>query len=188
MTAIDIEREPRHVEPGQRVEHQLLVEPDQRPQRLLREAPQPVAHGARRRHAGQPREAAHERVVDQILQMLQPPGADVRERQEQQGEPRPAVVTAERGARGLQSARQLDPAHVTAQQFEAAVRRELLRNERNRQIPLDHLSQPAYAQAHQRGLLESESDVGTSTLLIRGFAPLMHFGRSGTPSVISDWG
>ena len=120
--------------------------------------------------------------------MLQPPGADVRERHEQQGEPRTAVVTAERGACRLQSARQRDPAHVPAQQFEATVRRELLTNERNRQIPLDHLSQRAYAQAHQRGLLESESDVGTSTLLIRGFAPLMHFGHSFAPSVISDWG
>jgi hypothetical protein len=158
------------------------------PQGLLREAPQPVAHGARRRDAGQPREAAHERVADQILQMLQPPGADVGQRQEQQGESRTAVVTAKRGARRLQPARQVEPAHVAAQQFEATVRRELLRNERNRQIPLDHLSQRAYAQAHQRGLLESESDVGTSTLLIRGFAPLMHFGRSVAPSVISDWG
>jgi len=132
--------------------------------------------------------AAHEWVADQILQMLQSPGADVRQRHEQQSEPRTAVVTAERGAGSLQSARQREPAHVPAQQFEATVRRELLRNERNRQIPLDHLSQRAYAQAHQRGLLESESDVGTSTLLIRGFAPLMHFGRSVAPSVISDWG
>ena len=87
--------------------------------------------------------------------MLQPPGADVRQRQEQQREPRAAVVPAERGARGLQPARQLDPAQVAAQQFQAAVRRELLGNERDRQIPLDHLPQGAYAQAHQRGLLES---------------------------------
>jgi hypothetical protein len=185
--AIDIERQPRDVQPGQRVEHEVLVEPDQRPQRLLREAPQPVAHRARRRDARQARDAAHERVADQILQMLQPPGADVRERHEQQGEPRTAVVTAERGACDLQSAWQLDPAHVPAQQFEAAIGRELLRNARDRQIPLDHLSQRAYAQTHQRGLLESESDVGTSTLLIRGFAPLMHFNRS-VLSVISDWG
>jgi hypothetical protein len=120
--------------------------------------------------------------------VLQPPGADVRQGKEQQRESRAAVVTAERRACGVQPARQLEPAYVAAQQFEAAVRRELLRNERNRQIPLDHLSQRAYAQAHQRGLLESESDVGTSTLLIRGFAPLMHFGRSVAPSVISDWG
>src|SRR6059036_244056 len=36
--AIDIERDPKNVEARQRVEHELLIEPDQRPQRLLREA------------------------------------------------------------------------------------------------------------------------------------------------------
>src|SRR5439155_25255653 len=172
----------------QNTENEVQVETNQRQQDLLNEAPKQNAHGSRRRQAGQAREAAHEGVADQILQMLQSPGADVRQRHEQQSEPRTAVVTAERGAGSLQSARQREPAHVPAQQFEATVRRELLRNERNRQIPLDHLSQRAYAQTHQRGLLESESGVGTSTLLIRGFAPLMHFGRSFAPSVISDWG
>ena len=186
--AVDIEREPRDVQPGQGVEHEVLVEPDQRPQRLLREAPQPVAHGARRRHAGQTREAPHERVADQVLQMLQPPRADVRQGQQQQGQARAAVVAAERRARGVQPARQIDPAHVAAQQFEAAVRRELLGNERDRQIPLDHLPQRAYAQAHQRGLHESRVDMGMSTLLIRGSAPLVHFAHSVAPSVISDWG
>jgi hypothetical protein len=186
--AVDIEREPRHVQPGQGVEHDLLVEPHQRPQRLLREAPEPVAHRARRRHPGQPREAAHERVAHQILQMLQPTGADVRQGQEQQGQSRAAVVAAERRACGLQPARQPDSAHVPAQQFKAAVRRELLRDEHDRQIPLDHLSQRAYAQAHQRGLLESREDMGMSALLIRGTAPLMHFDHSFVPSVISDWG
>jgi hypothetical protein len=39
--AIDIEREPRHVQSGECIEH-LLVEQDQGPQRLLREAPQEV--------------------------------------------------------------------------------------------------------------------------------------------------
>jgi hypothetical protein len=186
--AIDIEGEPRHVQPGQRVEHQLLVELHQRPQRLLCEASQPVAHRARRRHAGQARETAHERIADQVLQMLQPPGADIRQRQQQQGEPRAAVVPAQRRTRDLQPARELDPVQVAAQQFQPAVRRELLRNERDRQIPLDHLPQGAYAQAHQRGLLESESDVGTSTLLIRGQAPLMHFRRRSIHDLLSDWG
>jgi hypothetical protein len=97
--AVDIEREPRDVEARQRLKHELLVESDQRPQRLLREAPQPVAHGARRRHARQAREAAHEGITPQVLQVLQPPGADIRQRQEQQGEARAAVVPAERRAR-----------------------------------------------------------------------------------------
>jgi hypothetical protein len=30
--------------------------------------------------------------------------------------------------------------------------------------------------------------MGMSALLIRGVAPLMHFGHSFVPSVISDWG
>ena len=186
--AVDVKRKARNVEPGQGVEHQLLVESDQRPQRVLREAPQPVAHGARRRHARQAREAAHERVAHQILQMLQPPGADVRKRQQQQGQARPTVVTAERRARGLQAPGEIDPAQVAAQQFQTAVRRQLLRDERDRQIPLDHLSQGAYAQAHQRGLRESKSDVGTSTPLIRGEAPLMHFRSQSIRVLFSDWG
>jgi hypothetical protein len=49
-----------------------------------------------------------------------------------QDEARAAVVPAEPRARGLQPARQLDPAHVPAQQFEAAVRCEPLGNERDR--------------------------------------------------------
>ena len=120
--------------------------------------------------------------------MLQPPGADVRQGQEQQGEPGAAVVAAECGTRGVQPARQFDLAHVPAQQFQAAVRREPLGNERDRQISLDHLSQRAYAQAHQRGLRGSREDMGMSALLIRGSAPLMHFAHSVAPSVISDWG
>jgi len=187
-SAIDIQSEPRHVEPRQRVEHQLLVELDQGPQRLLREAPEPIAHGARGRHARQPREAAHERIADKILQVLEPAGADVRQDQEQQREARAAVVAAERRARGLQAPGEIDPAQVAAQQFQTAVRRQLLRDERDRQIPLDHLSQGAYAQAHQRGLRESKSDVGTSTPLIRGEAPLMHFRSQSIRVLFSDWG
>jgi hypothetical protein len=40
----------------------------------------------------------------------------------------------------------------------------------------DHLLQRAYAQRIRGASVESKSDVGTSTLLIRGVAPLMHFG------------
>src|SRR5262245_25409218 len=97
-------------------------------------------------------------------------GADVQ--QDQQPEPRTAVVTAEPGARRVQAMWQVEPAQIPAQQLQATIRGELLWDECDRQIPLDHLPQGAYAQAHRRGLLESKSDVGTSTLLIRGFAPL----------------
>jgi len=77
--AVDIEREPRNVEPSQRVEHHVLIESHQRPQHLLHESPEPVAHRPRGRHAGQAGEAAHERVAHQVLQMLQPARADVRQ-------------------------------------------------------------------------------------------------------------
>jgi hypothetical protein len=97
--AIDIEREPQHVQSGECIEHQFLVEPDQEPQCLLREAPQPVAHGTHRRHPSQAREAAHERVAHQVLQMLQPARADVRQGQEQQRELGAVVVPAEHRAR-----------------------------------------------------------------------------------------
>ena len=120
--------------------------------------------------------------------MLQSPGADVQQGDQQRPEPRTAVVTAEPGARRVQAPWQVEAVQVPAQQLQAAIRGQLLGDERDRQILLDHLPQGAYAQAHQRGLLESESDVGTSTLLIRGFAPLMHFDHSFAPSIISDWG
>ena len=120
--------------------------------------------------------------------MLQAPGADERQGQQQQGESGAAVIAAQLRACDLQPARQRDPAQVAAQQFEAAIRGELLGNERDRQIPLDHLAQRAYAQTHQRGLRVSREDMGMSALLIRGSAPLMHFGHWFASSVISDWG
>ena len=186
--AVDIESESRQVQPDQRVQHEVLVEPDQRAERLLRDAPQPVAHRARRRDTGQPRKAAYERIPGQILQMLQPTRTDVRQRHEQQGEPGTSVIAAERGAGGLQSARQIEPVHVAADQLQPAVRRQVLGDERDGQIPLDHLPQRAYAQAHQRGLRESRVDMGMSSLLIRGIAPLMLSTHAFAPSVISDWG
>ena len=83
---------PRDVQPGHGVEHNVLVQPDQRTQRLLSKAPQPVAHGERRRHAGQAGRAPHERIADEVLQMLQSSRPDVGQRHEQQGEARAAVV------------------------------------------------------------------------------------------------
>ena len=147
-----------------------------------------MAHRARRRHARQPREAADERIADQILKMFQPAGDDVQQRHQQQSKSRAAVVTAERRARHVQAAREIALAQVPPQQLEAAVGRQLLGDERDRQIPLDHLPQGAYAQTQQRGLRKSKSDVGTSTLLIRGEAPLMHVSRRSIPVLFSDWG
>jgi hypothetical protein len=87
----------------------------------------------------------------------------------------------------MQATRKIKLLQVPAEQLEPTVGRERLRYERDRQIPLDHLPQGAYAQAHQRGLHESKSDVGTSALLIRRKAPLMHFRRRSIPVLFSDW-
>src|SRR5207245_8633476 len=99
-----------------------------------------------------------------------------------------AVVAPEVGARAAQSGIQAEPAHIAVEQLEPAVRRQLLRHALNRQISLDHLPQPAYAQTHQRGLRERKSDVGTSALLIHRKAPLMHFTHDSIPVLFSDWG
>src|SRR5206468_969341 len=90
--------------------------------------------------------------------------------------------------RAAQSGIQAEPADIAVEQLEPAVRRPLLRHELDRQISLDHLPQAAYAQTHQRGLRERKSDVGTSALLIRGEAPLMHFSCCSIPNLFSDWG
>ena len=186
--AVDIEGEPRDVQAGHRVEHDVLVQPDQRAQRILGEASQPIAHRARGRHAGQAGEPAHQRIPDEVLQVLQSPRADVGQRQEQQGETRATIVSPESGAGRVQPAGQINLPQVAAHQLEPAVRRELLRDERDGQISLDHLPQRAYAQAHQRGLHESREGMGISTLLIRGIAPLMHFSHAFPLSAFSDWG
>ena len=123
---VDIEGEPRHVGVGQGVEHEILIELDQRAQRLLGEPPEPVAHRAGGRHRRQAREAADERIAHQILEMLQPPGTDVQQGHEQQGEPRPAVVTADRRTGRVQAARDLELPQVPPQQLETAIRGELL--------------------------------------------------------------
>jgi hypothetical protein len=83
---------------------------------------------------------------------------------------------------------QVELAHIPAEEFEATVRGQILVNEFDAQITLDHLAQAPYPQAHQRGLLESKDDVGTSILSMRGNAPLIHFARSFRRLRISDWG
>lgn len=88
----------------------------------------------------------------------------------------------------MQPARELEMPQISPQQFETPVRRELLGDEGDRQISLDHLPQGAYAQTHQRGPRELKSDVGTSALLLRGEAPLMHFNHDSSRVLFSDWG
>src|SRR6266568_411299 len=164
--AVDVEREPGQAQPREGVEHDLLVEPDERPERLVSEPAQPIGDRARRREPGEPTEAANERIADEILQMLHAPGPDVEQGEQQQAE----------------------AARIAAEQLEAAVRRELLGNELDGQISLDHPPQAAYAQAHQRGLRELRDDMGMSALWIRWKAPLIHADLDLKPSVFSDWG
>src|SRR5207253_529699 len=84
-----------------------------------------------------------------------------------------------------QAGQQAEAARIAAEQLQAAVRRELLGNELDRQIPLDHLPQAAYAQAHQRGLRELRDDMGMSALWIRWQAPLIHADLNLTRSACS---
>ncbi len=186
--AVDVEREPGQAQPREGVEHDLLVEPDERPERLVSEPAQPIGDRARRREPGEPTEAANERIADEILQMLHAPGPDVEQGEQQQAQPRPAVVAADLGARPSQPGQQAEAARIAAEQLEAAVRRELLGNELDGQISLDHPPQAAYAQAHQRGLRELRDDMGMSALWIRWKAPLIHADLDLKPSVFSDWG
>src|SRR2546427_8055025 len=186
--AIDVEREARQLQTRQGIEHDLRVESKERPERGVNEPAPPIGDGARRRQPGEPTEAADERVADEILQMLDAPGPHVEQGEQQQAQPCPAVVTAHGGARPSQAGQQAEAARIAAEQLQAAVRRELLGNELDRQIPLDHLPQAAYAQAHQRGLRELRDDMGMSALWIRWQAPLIHADLNLTRSAFSDWG
>jgi hypothetical protein len=120
--------------------------------------------------------------------MLQTAGADVEQPDDQQGETRTAVIARDRRERGAQPRDEGQLPHVAADEFEPTVRREALRDELDGQITLDRLPQTPYLQAHQRGLLESVDDVGTSLHSMRGQAPLVHFGHSLRALRISDQG
>ena len=120
--------------------------------------------------------------------MLQTPRARVEECEDQQAEARAVVVSAQRRTRLTQPCGQRKPLHVASQQFEAAERGELLRDELDREIPLDHSSQAVYAQAHQKGLLWRGMDVGTSSLSIAQEVLLIHTDRYLRPHLFSDWG
>ena len=66
--------------------------------------------------------------------MLEAAGPDVEQRQQHQREPRTAVVAAQPGERLAQPRAQIDLAQIAAQQFQAAVRRERLGDELDREI------------------------------------------------------
>jgi len=186
--AVDIDGEPRQLEPRDGLGDQVLVELHQRLQPLLGEALEPVADGPGRRHLRQATEPRDERVAGEIAQVLQEAGARVEQGEDQQAQARPAVIPPEGRTRSTQPGGEIGPLHVAPQQFEAAEGRELLRDELDREISLDHPSQAVYAQAHQKGLQCVGSGVGTLSLSIAQEALLIHVDRYLMPHLFSDWG
>src|SRR4029453_13027674 len=174
--SIDIDGQPGQAPRPERFDDEFVIELDQRREGRLGELLEPVA---RRPVAGQRSQAAEsgdQWVAHQILQMLQTAGADVEQPDDQQGETRTAVIARDRRERGAQPRDDGQLPHVAADEFEPTVRREGLRGELDGQNSPYRLPQTPYLQAHQRGLLESVDDVGTSLHSMRGHAPLVHFG------------
>jgi hypothetical protein len=134
-------------------------------------------------------EAGDEGIAGEIAQVLQPPGPDVEERQDEEGQPAPAVVPARGHARGAQPARQVELPQIPAEHFQPAVRGQLVAYELDVQLPLDHPSQARYAQAHQGGLLCGGSDVGTSSPLknAQGAVLFHRILNQFTSQLFSDW-
>jgi hypothetical protein len=187
-SAVDIHGQARQAEFRDRLDDQLVVELNHRREGGLRELAQPVAHGMGGGDAGQAAEARDQRVAGDIAQVLEAPRADVEQRHHQQRQAPPAVVTRHAGHRAPQPRHDVEPVQVATDQLQAAVRRQLLGHELDRQITLDHSSQAPYAQAHQRGLLESWNDMGMSILSIRWKAPLIQADCRFLPPGISDQG
>src|SRR6266436_5311085 len=180
--AIEVDRQARQGQAPDRVDDEVVVELDQWAQGALAELPEPVADGAGGRDAGQPAEARDQGIAGDIAQVFEAAGADVEQR-----EPAAPVVPAGGGARRAQSARQVMPPQVAAQQLQAAVRGQLLGPELDVQRALDRPSQARYAQTHQRGLLCVGSNVGAFSLSIAQGAFLLPI-HDATQYLFSDWG
>ena len=186
--SIDVDRQTRQIQPGQRLGHEVAVEGDERGKRLLRELAQPVGHGAAGGQPGQAAEARHERIAAEVAQVFQAPGPDVEQREQHQGDARTAVVAAEPGERLAQSCPQIDLAQIAPQQLQTAVRRERLGDELDREITLDHPSQARYAQTHQRGLQWVRERIGVLSLKTALEASLIHVPRTFTSAFIRRLG
>jgi hypothetical protein len=150
--AIHVDRETRELQAGEVLAYEVAIERDEGREGLLRELAKPVAHCAARGQAGQAAEARDERIAGEITQMLQAPSADVEQRQDHQGQPRAAVITAQAREGLAQPRDHVDLPQIALQQLEAAVRSQRLGDELDRKITLDHSPQARYAHTHQRGL------------------------------------
>jgi hypothetical protein len=186
--AVDIHRQTGQAEFRDRLDHEVVVELEQRGEGGLGELLEPVTHGMSRGEAGYAAEARDQWIAGEIAQVFEAPRTDVEQGDHDQRQARPAVVTGHRCHRATQPRHHVEPVQVAADQLQAAVGRELLSHELDRQITLDHAPQAPYSQAHQRGLLELRDDMGMSVLWIRWKAPLIHATRSFLPAGISDQG
>ncbi len=185
--AVDVDRQARQREARDRVDDEIVVELHQRRHGSLRELAEPVTDGARRGDPRQPAEAGKEGIAAEIPKMLQPTGPDVEQRQDEQGEAAPAIVSARGRTGGAQSPRQLALPQVAPEQLQAAVRGQLLGYELDMPRPLDHPSQARYAQTHQRGLLCEGSNARAFSLSIVQGAFLLQI-CAATHHLFSDWG
>ena len=79
---------------------------------------------------------------------------------------------------------------VAAEQFQTAVRGQLLLDELDGQLPLDQSAQARYAQSHQRGLLCGGSGMGMSPSLKSAQEAFLFHQPSASfmPQLFSDWG
>ena len=176
------------VKAGQRLGHEVAVEGDERGEGLLGELAQPVRHGATGRQARQAAEAGHQRIAAEVAEVLQPSGADIEQRQQHQGNPVTAVVAAQSRECLAQPRAQVDPVQIPPEQLQPAVRRERLRHELDREIPLDHPPQGRYLQAHQRGLQCGRECIGLLSLKSALEASLIHVSHTFTSRLFADWG
>jgi hypothetical protein len=124
-----------------------MVELDQRRQRALGELARPVAHRAHRRQARQLAEARDQRIAGDVAQVLQPARAHVQQRQRAgragpHHNPRPSCHTRP------QPLRNVELSQLAAEQFQPALRGQLLVGELHVQRALDQTVQTRYAQSH----------------------------------------
>jgi hypothetical protein len=184
--SIDVDGQAWQIQSGQCLRHEVAVEGHERDERLLGELAQPVGHGAAGGQPGQAAEARHERIAAEVAQVLQAPGPDVEQRQQHQSDPATPVVTAQPGERLAQPRAEVDLAQIASAQLQAAVRRERLGHELDREITLDHPSQSRYLQAHQRGLQCERECIGLLSLKSALEASLIHVSRTFPPRLFAD--
>jgi hypothetical protein len=118
----------RRLRGGDPLDDEIAVQTGQRGDGSSCEALEPVRHGASRRDAHQVAEAPEERIVGDILQMLQPPAADEKQSDHDQHQAPRAVITARgfRCERFADTPSKLQAAKEPADDLQSGVRSQLL--------------------------------------------------------------